>query len=143
MTSGISSQFQQTDGIPGLQKPKSAQEMFSDLSIAVGGDGKEITKDQLTTALQNAQAQGDTQKAVMLSKIINNFDKLSGGTDKITADSLKSAMKSSHKGYSHSAQTATSKGNCTPCTNCGSCGKTQDPSTVTQDQLTSPIDLRV
>jgi len=42
-----------------------------------------------------------------------------------------------------SAQTSQELGNCTPCTNCGKCGNPQDPSTVTQDQLKSPIDLRV
>jgi len=44
---------------------------------------------------------------------------------------------------SGSAQSNQTIGNCNPCTNCGKCGKAQDPSTVTQEQLKSPIDLRV
>ena len=52
---------------------------------------------------------------------------------------------STSKASAAPAQTAeaATKGNCQPCTNCGACGKIQDPSTVTQDQLKSPIDIRV
>ena len=42
-----------------------------------------------------------------------------------------------------SSQSSQSIGNCNPCTGCGKCGNPQDPSTVTQDQLKSPIDLKV
>ena len=42
-----------------------------------------------------------------------------------------------------SSQMGKSIGNCMPCSGCGQCGNPQDPSTVTQEQLQSPIDLKV
>ncbi|MEI8129671.1 MAG: hypothetical protein WCG95_08675 [bacterium] len=60
---------------------------------------------------------------------------------------LQNAIELTKTGSSESSQVAQAKssggGGCSPCTNCGACGKIQDPSTVTQSQLESPIDLRV
>lgn len=142
MVNGISTQ-QQTQGIMGFHHHKRMEDMFSDLSKSVGGDGTSISKDELQKAIQDAQSQGDTKKATMLSKMLDNFDQLSGGNDTITADSLKNAMKTMRKGFSKATQDTTTKGNCIPCINCGSCGKTQDIKSITSDQLKSSIDIKV
>lgn len=132
MVNGISTQ-QQTQGTMGFHHHKKIEEMFSDLSKSVGGDGNGITKDELQKSIQDAQSQGNTMKAQKLSKMLDNFDQLSGGTDTITADSLKSAMKTMRKHHSQGTQGTTTKDNYT----------TQDSSTITPDQLVSPIDIKV
>ncbi|MEI7473791.1 MAG: hypothetical protein WCK67_03345 [bacterium] len=143
MVSGINSQQYQTGQIQGHHKHKNPQDMFNDLSKDVGADGTGISEDQLQTALKEAQSNGDTRKTKMLGRMIEDFDKLSGGSDKITADSMQKAMESMRGHRRQAPQTSSAKGNCQPCSNCGSCGKTQDPSTVTSDQLKFPIDIRV
>ncbi|MDD3012678.1 MAG: hypothetical protein PHC34_03135 [Candidatus Gastranaerophilales bacterium] len=101
----------------------SAADIFSNLSSKVGTDDKGITKDDLQTYLKKLQNSGssDTKETELISKLIEDFDNVSGGTDYITSSSLQNAFQS----QANSRQ------------------QWQDPSTITSDQLQSPIDIKV
>lgn len=110
------------EGPQGGSKP-SATDIFSSLSSKVGADENGITKDQLESYLEELKSSdsSDSKEIDLVSKLIEDFDNASGGTDYITADSLQAAFESA----SNSRQ------------------DWQDPSTVTSDQLQSPIDIKV
>lgn len=112
-------------------KHKSAEQMFNSLSKDVGADGNGITKDELQNYLDKLQSDGtedSSRKAKLISNMISNFDKLSGGTDTITAASFKTGIESLRP----NSQQTPSQG-----------PPPQSPSEVTSDQLQSPIDLRI
>lgn len=121
MVNGIGTQ--QVGGMQGFKKPDPT-EMFKDLANKVGADENGITKDDLTTYLKKLQEEGkgDSREAKMISNLVEDFDNVSGGTDTITADSLQKAMQNRKPPSRFDFQ---------------------DPSTVTSDQLKSPIDIRV
>lgn len=117
-------------------------DLFSSLSEAVGADSNGISKDELSTYLKKLLSEStsasDTASTTtttsttgatnttstnktelgkeikLIANLVANFDDFSSGNQYITSNSLLSAMKAP-----------------------------QDPSTITSDQLTSPIDLRV
>jgi|GEM_PF-4198228 len=124
LKSGMDSIKPQGEPPKGAGKPPSASEVFSDLSSKVGADSTGITKDQLETYLEKLQAngQGDSEESKHISDLIEDFDSASGGTDKITADSLQTLFESKKSSMSTDIQ---------------------DPSTITSDQLQPPIDIRV
>lgn len=146
MVSGVTSQqdttqatTQSTGQVQGHQghHHRTASGMYSKLSSIVG-DGNDssssnsssngITQDQLTTALQTAQQNGNTQETDFLQHAIKDFSKLSGGANTITQNSLTQAFSPSS----------------TQSTNTQSMGsEPQDPSSVTAAQLQPPIDISV
>ena len=85
----------QTQGVQQFQKPDPSQ-MFSDLSKKVGADDAGITKENLESYLTKLQedGKGDGREARLISKMVDDFDTLSGGSDQITADSMKTGMES-------------------------------------------------
>lgn len=69
---------------------------------------------------------------------------VSGISTQQGAGGVQNLLEALQSGSSQSTQSTANKGGCNPCTNCGACSsKIQDPSTVTQEQLKSPIDLLV
>jgi len=87
------SQSQQTQ-----RKAPSADDMFKKLTQDVGGDGKTVTKDQLESYIKNLESDSssDTDKGKLgfLKQLDANFDKISSGSDSITATDLKKGMSS-------------------------------------------------
>jgi hypothetical protein len=59
------------------------KDMFGDLSEKVGADGNGITKENLEAYLKKLQEEGssDSKETDLISKLIKDFDKLSGSTD--------------------------------------------------------------
>lgn len=106
--------------------PKDPADMFSDLSKKVGADDSGITEDDLQSYLQKLQEEGkgDSKEAELISNLIEDFDNASGGTDTITSNSLQKAFQSKMQER-------------------GLMNEPQDPSTITSDQLQSPIDIWV
>lgn len=74
----------------------STKDMFKSLSLDVGGDGKAITKKQLDAYVDKAKS-GDISvsdsKLSALKSLQENWDKISGGKDSITADNMKDYSK--------------------------------------------------
>jgi hypothetical protein len=71
-----------------------AKTMFSKLSIDVGGDGKSITKDQLTSYLDKAKSGTVSipdQEKTALQTLKDNWDKVADGGDKINYANVTSA----------------------------------------------------
>jgi hypothetical protein len=102
--------------------PPDPSKMFEDLSTKVGASSSGITEEDLQTYLEKLQANsGDSKEIEMISKLIEDFDTLSGDSETITASSMQSGMQ----------------------TMFNSRMQWQDPSTITSDQLQPPIDLRV
>lgn len=116
-------------------KPPSSEDMFKKLSQDVGGDGKNITKDQLESYIKELESSYNSSKDKgewgFLKQLDSNWDKISGGNDSITADNLKSNMDLLRppKGQGGPPQ--------------GERHDWQDPSTISSDQLEPPIDIRV
>jgi len=108
--------------------PPSASNVFSDLLKNIDSDDDEISKSELEEYLEKLQENGDdnSKEAKLVSNMINNFDSISGGADSITASAFQSSFNSLF-----SQGTTNSRYNW------------QDPSTITSDQLQSPIDIRV
>lgn len=120
-------------------KPKGKPEgpggdMFSDLSDKVGADDSGITKDDLESYLEELKSTGSAsdQEIEMISDLIENFDEVSDGTDVISADSLSTYVENKMKNDSSNASIQTVVDL-----------EPQDPSTVTSEQLQSPIDIRI
>ena len=140
---------QQSDKVNGHHgHHKSPQSMFDNLNKAVGGDGTGITQDQLKAAADKAQSDGNTKESKMLNKILSDFNKLSGGADKITVNSLQQALPVQQaQSSSQTAQTTKTSGKagCDPCSGCGRCnnGSQQTPDSVTKAQLQTPINLNI
>lgn len=101
------------------------KDMFSDLSEKVGADGNGITKENLEAYLKKLQEEGssDSKETDLISKLIKDFDKISGGESTITAESLQNDFQNRFAS--------------------GSRNEWQDPSTITSSQLEPPIDIRV
>ena len=116
-------------GAQGGSQAKSPADMFSDLSTKVGADDSGITKDELESYLEKLKENGqsDSKEAELISKLIENFDNVSAGTDSITSESLQSSFQSLFSNQN----------------DVNSRYNWQDPSTITSDQLESPIDIRV
>ena len=105
--------------------PPDPSQMFNDLSKKVGAGDDGITKDDLESYLKKLQKNGgDNKETELVSKLLKDFDNISGGTDTITADSLQKTFQSrmQHSGFGR---------------------EPQDPSTITSDQLQPPIDITV
>jgi hypothetical protein len=116
------------------RQPPSAADMLSHISQEAGGDGKTITKDQLQSLIDKAKKDGKDPK--MLEDLMSNFDKISSDGKSITASDLEKAMKNGTlqppgKPPEGKEGAANSRNDY------------QDPTTVTDDQLESPIDIRV
>lgn len=102
--------------------PPDPSKMFEDLSSKVGADSNGITLDNLQSYLEKLQSSnGDSKEIEMVSKLIEDFDSLAGDSGTITASSMQSGMQAMFNSRM----------------------QWQDPSTITSDQLQSPIDLRV
>ena len=72
---------------------KSPEDMFNDLASKVGADSSGITKEQLQAyADKLKESGGDSKESEMINKMLKDFDTLSGGSDKITADTMKTGM---------------------------------------------------
>ena len=120
----------------------SATQMFNNLAEDVGatsGSGSSsatgITEDQLKNYLQQLESSstGDSRKSGFVQNLINNFDEISSdGGNTITATDLQNALQNGILAPSGTAGTGTT----------GS-WNVQDPSTVSKDQLTPPIDISV
>lgn len=72
------------------------EDMFKQLSIAMGGDGSKITKDQLNNYIDDAES-GSTKisdsQLNALKELQSNWDTISGGKDSITASDMKDYSK--------------------------------------------------
>jgi len=108
--------------------PPSASNVFSDLLKNISSDDEEITKSELEDYLKKLQDNGNdnSKEAQLVSKMINNFDSISGGTDSITSSSFQSSFSSLFSQGSNDTKY-----------------NWQDPSTITSEQLQFPIDIRV
>jgi Ca2+-binding EF-hand superfamily protein len=77
-------------------KSKSASEIFNQLSEEVGGDGKTVTKSQLESYISNLESDtsnsSNKRKLGFLKQLDKNWDKISNGSDSITADDIKAGM---------------------------------------------------
>lgn len=74
------------------KKDMTLEDMFRMLSFEMGGDGSSITKDQLDSYIDKAEA-GDIDvsksKLRTLKTIQNNWDTISGGDDSISFEDMK------------------------------------------------------
>lgn len=71
-------------------------DMFKQLSIAMGGDGSKITKDQLNNYIEDAESGSNKisdSQLNALKEIQSNWDTISGGKDSITASDMKDYSK--------------------------------------------------
>lgn len=128
MVSNISENTQSVN-FQSLQKPPKPEEMFKKMSTEAGGDGSSITKDQLQSLIKKMTDDGKDTKP--LEDMLSNFDKISGDGKTITASDMKTAME---------------KGVMTPPPkpdNVSGRYNFQDPSTITKDQITPPIDIKI
>jgi len=110
----------------------SASAMFKNISNQVGAGSNGITQADLQSYASKLQSdgQGDSKQAKMIDNMLSNFSKLSDGGSTITASSMQQGMVS----LSSSQNTTATQGTGT---------EPQDPSTVTAEQLQSPIDIAV
>jgi len=119
------------------RKPPSAEDMFSKLSADVGGDGTTVSKDQLDeliSKLESSDSSSEDQKKLgFLKQLQSSWDTISGGEDSITVDDISSNMEALKP----------PQGGPPPQGMSGSKMNWQDPSSITADQLESPIDIRV
>lgn len=68
------------------------KEIFKMLSMEMGGDGSEITKDQLSTYVKKIEAgeiKVSKKKMMLLKQMLKNWDKIAQGDDSITLDEFK------------------------------------------------------
>lgn len=146
MVSGISSsistdptqQIQQQSQTTGVHRGHGHHKMDPQSLInKLGGDSSGITEDQLNTALQTAQSQGNSRETDMIQNLLKNFASMSGGSDKITASSLQQAFQSN----AASGQTPPPPNDSTQSTTNGPVP--QNPGDVTSNQLQPPIDLSI
>lgn len=137
MVNGIGSQSANLAQVQQLKgKMPSAEDMFAKLSEELGGDGKTITKDQLTdyiNKLESDDSSKDKGKLGFLKQLEQNFDKISNGNDSITATDLKNGMDLLKPPERNGEGTASHKIK----------SQWQDPSEITSSQLEYPIDIRV
>lgn len=75
------------------QKKATLQDMFKSLSVEMGGDGKTITKSQLSTYIQKAES-GTTKlsptRLQALKKMLANWDNISKDGESITFSDMQS-----------------------------------------------------
>ena len=110
---------------------KKPEELFKQMSLEAGGDGTKVNKEQLQTLEAKLAKEG--KNTDMIKDLIANFDKIANGKDSITADDLKTAMENGILKPPHKKDNAKSHNT----------NEIQNPSTVTKEQLESPIDIRV
>lgn len=154
------SQLQQT-----AKKPPSAEDMFSRLTEDVGGDGSTITKDQLDSYIESLGSSDSEDKGKLgfLKQLQSNWDEISGGEDSISVDDLENGMDllkppqggpppmgamGSASGVSsisdlNSTLLESLLSNNSDSSSSYSLYNWQDPSTVTKEQLQSPINLLI
>ena len=101
----------------GAETASSKKDPLTDLSSKVGASSEGITKDDLESYLSKLDSDSDEYK--LINNLIDDFDSVSDDSGYITSSSMKS--------YFQSTSSAT----------------WQDPSTITSDQLKSPIDISV
>lgn len=128
MVSNISENTQ-TANFQSIQKPPKPEEMFKKMSTEAGGDGNSITKEQLQSLISKMTEEGKDTKPIQ--DMLSNFDKISNDGKTITASDMKTAME---KGV----MTPPSKPD-----NAGGRYDFQNPNTITKEQLTPPIDIKV
>lgn len=88
ISSGFLISYMESKDKDGLDMEK----IFKRLSFEMGGDGKSITKNQLSDYIKNAESgliAVDSAKLKALKTILNNWDTISNGSDSITYEDIK------------------------------------------------------
>lgn len=114
-----------TTMIQGMTR-KNPEDMFKQLSTDAGGDGTSITKDQLQTYVDKLKEEGKDTKP--LDDILSNFDKISGGNDKIISSDIDTAMKN---GTLKAPEKPSAKGNGSTTSSTNSSASASDASSST------------
>jgi len=119
-----------------------SDDLFSQLSTAVGGDGKTITKEEVENTISKLESEpsgsSDTKELNFLKKLDKNWDKISGGNDSITSSQLaagKSYLEPHH--HHHKSDSATSSDSSTSLYSSLADATGASSSGITKDDLTS------
>lgn len=96
MLTSISSSYDTAVSDALFQSAPQADEVFGMLSKNLGTDGTRITRDQVESYIKNAQKdptkKADKNTLDYLNKLLEHWNKISGGSDSITSKDLQSGL---------------------------------------------------
>ncbi|MEI7474314.1 MAG: EF-hand domain-containing protein [bacterium] len=133
MVNGINGgQMPDMQMIQQMMKNHKPEDMFKQMSLDAGGDGKTISKDQLENLAKKIKDSGKGESKE-IDGLISNFDKISNGNDKITSKDIEKAVKNGTLKPPKPPEGFSGMGRM----------DFQDPSTITKSQLEFPIDISI